>query len=357
MSSKYVVYLQNLQAIFPNAAFKCLRATVLERADALLIQVAALEGFLVAPCLVEVLGLEKANKASVRSVVERGLLVFAVQVAPLVAFLDVFLLNVLLTHGASELSDAKVVVGVLQSAANTTCQSSETFVVKVLDWDIAKRIPRVDAASAMAAPVKRFYLSIFSNGGQTLVPINAVTDTLEVSIGKNIISVGTTLSVSAAEGHAAIWQPAIMLICGDKGAHHLGDGIRIQNGKEGQLRAEEIPNAVKGIEVGPIVPRRVLTSIVLRTNHGAIDSRVKVCQKGLVDSSSLDLDWQQLVFPLVLGVADVLVEVKIGHFLFGIGASLLLADEAHADTGVDGVATALKANEGASRQRVAVDGA
>lgn len=58
----------NLQSIFPDTAFKSLGSTVLKGANALVVEVAAFQGVLVTPGLVEITGLEETDEASVGSV-------------------------------------------------------------------------------------------------------------------------------------------------------------------------------------------------------------------------------------------------------------------------------------------------
>src|SRR5687767_6135066 len=79
----------NLQAVFPYARLEGFSSRVLEGADAVPVEVAAVKGVLVAPCFVQKAWLEEADETSVGSVPPLGRLVGLVEVLPVEAGFDV----------------------------------------------------------------------------------------------------------------------------------------------------------------------------------------------------------------------------------------------------------------------------
>ena len=105
------------EAVLPDTAFKRLGSIVLQGTDRVRVgvDVRALEWVLIAPCLVQELGLEEADKASVAAIEAVGGLVVLEEVEPVLASVLIFLHVALVFHAVSDLRDAEVVVTVFES--------------------------------------------------------------------------------------------------------------------------------------------------------------------------------------------------------------------------------------------------
>jgi hypothetical protein len=68
---------------------------------------------------------------------------------------------------------------------------------------------------------------------------------LDVSIGNDDVGVGAALSEALAEAHAAVGQFAFEPVDIDQGTHHLRLCGRVDDGQQGVLRPEGIPDAIK----------------------------------------------------------------------------------------------------------------
>jgi hypothetical protein len=58
-----------------------------------------------------------------------------------------------MAQAGGDLSDAKVVVTVFESARDGTCHGAEALVIEVLYWHITQAVPGVKATTTFTTPV------------------------------------------------------------------------------------------------------------------------------------------------------------------------------------------------------------
>ena len=80
-------------------------------------------------------------------------MICAEEVTPVAAGLLIFLDIALLAESLSNGRDAEVVVAVLQCARDGASVRAKAFVVKVLNGNVVKGLPAVEATTSLAAPV------------------------------------------------------------------------------------------------------------------------------------------------------------------------------------------------------------
>lgn len=126
-----------IQAVFPDAALKRLPAGVLQRARCpRSIDVAALQRILETPRLIQELWLEESCESRVCSISQERRLIGLVQIFPVAARFQVFLLIGCVVQARRNLRDAVVVVAILKRARDTSSHCAEALVIKILDGDI-----------------------------------------------------------------------------------------------------------------------------------------------------------------------------------------------------------------------------
>lgn len=161
----------HVEAVFPDGGLECLWAVVLQGADAEVVVVGAVQRVLIAPGAVEIARFEKPREAGVGAVPPERSLVFFVEIAPVTARKGVLLLIGCPARGLGHFGDAEVVVGVFERTGDRSCQGAEAFPVKILDGNVTERMPAVETAASLAAPVEWLNLGVFDNSGVAILPL------------------------------------------------------------------------------------------------------------------------------------------------------------------------------------------
>lgn len=116
---------------------------------------------------------------------------------------------------------------------------------------------------------------------------------------------------------------------------------------------EEIP--IKRIKVWlGTIPQRILPSIVLRVDHGPVNSAVETGQERRVDPLLRYPDGRHLFRPQIHSCGMRSHEVESRDLIDGVHACLIAADKADSHTGEDGlVRGAMKSDKGAALYKLA----
>jgi hypothetical protein len=147
------IWTVNSQSIFPSTVLERLSAGILQRAgDATRIYIRTSQWILRGPGLVEIFCLEETLEASIHPAWEEACLFGVEHVLPILTGIKVFLLVGRVVHSLKSVSkvrreaavthdrathlghqrDAKVIVGIFQTAGNGSRHGTETLVVQVL---------------------------------------------------------------------------------------------------------------------------------------------------------------------------------------------------------------------------------
>ena len=127
------------------------------------------------PGTVGILRLKKSGKSCINTVDRRFLVGFE-DVAPVFRATGIFLVVCRFVQTLRHFRDAKVVIGILNSARNTSGVGSKTEIVNIGDWDVVQILPTGKATTTFNVPVRRFNFRIGDDRFIPGVPIHALID-------------------------------------------------------------------------------------------------------------------------------------------------------------------------------------
>lgn len=126
-----------------------------------------------APSTIIVPGLKESSKPRVCPIDKRSLILFE-KVSPESGILLVALGIIGLVHSSSHLGYREVIVGVFQSARNTACHGTKSFIIEILDWDVVDFFPTLQTAATFVRPIEWFYFCVLLNSCVSCFPVNFV---------------------------------------------------------------------------------------------------------------------------------------------------------------------------------------